>query len=205
LPRNAQKRTKKKREKKRRHVRTFFCELAQMYVVFSFYFPATPWASADVALMYYSGLRGLCPRGMNKGGLARWGAWGVGGRQTADGRVGCWRTRGARGERMTQRTNQAGNMLTPPQARWCGSVGRTDLASSRANQNRSSGLLPAEAGEHMDSILVLYLGLLHYDFVRYIVHQYTWYVTCRNCGAAIAQYNVHTSACIGVESLLDDA
>jgi hypothetical protein len=41
LPRNAQKRTKKKL-KKRRYVRTFFCELAQMYVVFSFYFFGRP-------------------------------------------------------------------------------------------------------------------------------------------------------------------
>jgi hypothetical protein len=70
----------------------------------------------------------------------------------------------------------------------------------------TSGLLPAEAGEHMDSILVLYLGLLHYDFVRYIVHHYTWYGSCRNAGAAIpSTMYIHTSACIGVESLLDDA
>jgi hypothetical protein len=39
LPRNAQKRTKKK---KKRYVRTLFCELAQMYVVFSFYFFCRP-------------------------------------------------------------------------------------------------------------------------------------------------------------------
>jgi hypothetical protein len=38
LPRNAQKRT----NKKNRHARTFFCELAQMYVVFLFFSPATP-------------------------------------------------------------------------------------------------------------------------------------------------------------------
>jgi hypothetical protein len=42
LPRNAQKRTKKKIKKKRRYVRTFFCELAQMHVVFSFYFFGRP-------------------------------------------------------------------------------------------------------------------------------------------------------------------
>jgi hypothetical protein len=43
-PKNA---LKKKREKKK--VRTFFCELAQMYVVFSFYFFGRPLAEATVA------------------------------------------------------------------------------------------------------------------------------------------------------------
>jgi hypothetical protein len=38
LPRNAQKRTKKKKN----YVRTFFCELAQMYVVFSGFFFCRP-------------------------------------------------------------------------------------------------------------------------------------------------------------------
>jgi hypothetical protein len=32
----------KKKKKRRRYVRTFFCELAQMYVVFSFYFFGRP-------------------------------------------------------------------------------------------------------------------------------------------------------------------
>jgi hypothetical protein len=41
LPRNAQKRTKKKK-KEGRYVRTFFCELAQMYVVFSGFFFCRP-------------------------------------------------------------------------------------------------------------------------------------------------------------------
>jgi hypothetical protein len=40
LPRNAQKRTNKIIKKKK--VRTFFCELAQMHVVFPFFFSAAP-------------------------------------------------------------------------------------------------------------------------------------------------------------------
>jgi hypothetical protein len=47
LPRSAQKRTKKK---KKRHVRTFFRELAQMYVVFSFYFFCRPLLLLALAL-----------------------------------------------------------------------------------------------------------------------------------------------------------
>jgi hypothetical protein len=52
LPRNAQKRTKKKKKKK---VRTyFFCELAQMYVVFSFYFFGRPLALGIETLRVYT-------------------------------------------------------------------------------------------------------------------------------------------------------
>jgi hypothetical protein len=45
LPRNAQKRTKKEKT----HVRTFFSELAQMHVVFSFYFFCRPLGLGCVA------------------------------------------------------------------------------------------------------------------------------------------------------------
>jgi hypothetical protein len=38
---------RKKIKKKRRYVRTFFCELAQMYVVFSFYFFGRPLCSDE--------------------------------------------------------------------------------------------------------------------------------------------------------------
>jgi hypothetical protein len=47
-PKNAHK--KKKTQKKRRYVRTFFCELAQMYVVFSVFFPVAPRDTGTLSL-----------------------------------------------------------------------------------------------------------------------------------------------------------
>jgi hypothetical protein len=49
LPRNAQKRTKKKK-KYLKYVRTFFCELAQMYVVFSGFFFCRPSTAGSFGL-----------------------------------------------------------------------------------------------------------------------------------------------------------